>query len=162
MRPLLNDRNRNVVFNLKQEEREQFSVLKSALLQADDASNRDAGQSFWTTANIKGTSIREYAWKILHNTKRMAHGKSMDEIWELVAVQHVLQELPKDSRMYIHDKDPKMILELCTLSEKHFRDKEQDLDIMGQLLVSRHFQSRRFTGEEKEVETARHSTQAGE
>lgn len=115
--PLLSDRCRTVAINLEADQRKDYDVLKEHLSKSDNVHSRDAGQIFWSMYKDHGMSMRDYSQKLLRALKRFAIGDNRDDILNSILKERLIQELPKETRTYVRDKQPETPLQVCLEAE---------------------------------------------
>ena len=125
--PLLNDKFRTVAMNMQSEEREQYKTLKEKLMEAEDTNLKNAAQSFWTLPKDRGTSIRDYASKLLRLLKRFAEDPDPQQVLQKVLRERVIQILPKEAKAFVRNREPQTVSVACSLAEQYFSNDERDL-----------------------------------
>lgn len=122
--PLLNDKFRGVVTKLPPETQDNYPRLREALLERDDLHTKNAASTFWTMPKRKGVTAGEYHQTLLRLLDRFTEGEDRDSILDSIVKERLIQELPKEGRMYIRQRKPKTGLEATVLAEEFFHHKE--------------------------------------
>lgn len=122
--PLFKVRFRGTATKLPPDTRDQYDNLKIAFLERDDSNIKNAASMFWTMPKKRGTTALEYYQQILQLIDRFTEGEDHAGWMDLLAKEWLIQELPKEGRIYIRQRKPKNRLEATALAEEYFHNQE--------------------------------------
>lgn len=117
---LLNDRFRGTTTKLPSEIQEDYEMLKTALLERDAANSKNASSTFWTVVKKKGTTALEYSQTLRRLATRFVNHTDIESVMDSFVKERFIQELPKEGRMYIRQREPKTTLEATKLADDYF------------------------------------------
>lgn len=123
--PLLSNRFRGTAMKLLEEVRDDYDRLKAALLERDDSNTKNAASTFWSIPNQKGTTALEYFHSILRLADWFVEREDRASFLDSLTKERLIQELPKDGRIYVRQRKPKSGLEATALAEEYFQNQEE-------------------------------------
>lgn len=100
---LLNDRFCGTASKLPQATQDDYDELKTALIERDESSVRNAAAAFWSRSKKKGMTALEHAQYVQRLADRFLDGEDRASILDSFVREVVTQDLPKEGRMYVRE-----------------------------------------------------------
>lgn len=129
LRPILNDKCRDVLWSLSPGSRDDYATVRGELL--DKCGVRQARQAdlFWNYQRQKGQSYAEMGRKVKRMITRVyAPATTVEEAADIIAIEKIIQSLPVQAATYVRDRRPKTTFEACDLADQFFTDRKTSPD----------------------------------